>query len=311
MRYTNKHGLPESFLLALEKIRGEHVSSGADIGVTALIGSPRIKILSEKYSDMIEEDVSENILPLLGQAVHHILEKAYDDTDQDVMVEGVFYGAVCSPQKRLEVIDSTLIAGIIDLIKFVDNENPENKTVDIYDYKTISTTAYSFSKDGKPEWTKQLDVYAWLLNMNGYTVRNAYIVALMRDWMRQKTKVRDYPDLPIKLIPVKLSSVAERKKYVQSRVEVHEAARIATSQASLPNCTSEEMWERKTTFAVKKKKLKRAVRVFDTMTEANDYAKSNGEYWVEERPGARTRCEGWCPVSEYCEQYKEYINGRG
>jgi hypothetical protein len=31
-------------------------------------------------------------------------------------------------------------------------------------------------------------------------------------------------------------------------------------------------------------------------------------YEIEVRPGERTRCANFCPVSQYCEQYRDYLN---
>jgi hypothetical protein len=73
------------------------------------------------------------------------------------------------------------------------------------------------------------------------------------------------------------------------------------------------MWEKPTRYAVMKNKNKRATRVLDTELEAGTICASLSEkhpkekYFVNERKGERTRCEGYCPVSFYCNQYAEYI----
>jgi hypothetical protein len=51
---------------------------------------------------------------------------------------------------------------------------------------------------------------------------------------------------------------------------------------------------------------KRALKVFewDERTDAEEFAKAN-KAELEERPGLNTRCESFCSVSQWCEQFKK------
>ena len=76
----------------------------------------------------------------------------------------------------------------------------------------------------------------------------------------------------------------------------------------LPHCTSEEMWEKQTTYAVKKIGGVKARNVCDTAEEAQAKVAEYGkEYEIEVRPGERTRCANFCSVSRYCNQYQDYL----
>ena len=64
-------------------------------------------------------------------------------------------------------------------------------------------------------------------------------------------------------------------------------------------------WKREDTFAVKKRGNKRALRVFDSMAEAEAFAGEASEREIEERKGRCVRCDdNWCRVAQWCEQYE-------
>jgi hypothetical protein len=76
----------------------------------------------------------------------------------------------------------------------------------------------------------------------------------------------------------------------------------------LPLCTEEEMWEKKTTYAVMKNGGKRAKKVFDVKEDAIEFLSQQKDvHYVETREGERTRCAKFCQVSEYCNQYQQYL----
>ena len=73
MNLTNKFNLPEAIY---EAVKNDGYTKGnSDISVTQLIDSPYIRKLKEDHYNEIEEDVTERVLSLLGQAVHTILER--------------------------------------------------------------------------------------------------------------------------------------------------------------------------------------------------------------------------------------------
>ena len=61
----------------------------------------------------------------------------------------------------------------------------------------------------------------------------------------------------------------------------------------------------------KKNKKKTAVRVLDTLEEAEAYKDNLQEksdkdnYWIEERPGTDTRCIDYCNCHDFCPYYKQ------
>ena len=95
-------------------------------------------------------------------------------------------------------------------------------------------------------------------------------------------------------------------------ISLHQDAEFANfNDDPLPICTDVERWSRPTTYAAKKKTNKRALRVFDSMEDAETYLDSQGladskEHEVEVRQGVHVRCEqNWCRVAEFCDQWRE------
>jgi hypothetical protein len=201
------------------------------------------------------------------------------------------------------MVDGWKISGAVDL-QVVDDQGG----ISIRDYKTTSVWAVM---NEKIEWEQQLNIYAWLVDTvkEDFHVTDLGIVAIIRDWSRRDAaRNPDYPQAPVKELPIKLWPYEERKEFVQSRITSHSACEFAMETGEdLPPCTPEEMWEKPTTWAIKKVGGVRAKSVHDTeesMLKALEIA--GPAYEIEVRPGSRTRCESFCPVNTYCQQWRDY-----
>ena len=83
------------------------------------------------------------------------------------------------------------------------------------------------------------------------------------------------------------------------------------TDGNLPDCTPEEMWEKPAVWAVTKIGGKRAHSLYETAEQAIAACTELGDkYEVIERKGERTRCESYCPVSTWCNQYQTYMKER-
>ena len=286
MKLTNVHGLPDSIVNALK--RPEYTKGKAHLSVTQLINSPKIVALTKKFEDELESDVSEMVWSLFGSAIHKVLEHGKDESH---IVE-----------ERLHAeVDGYRISGAIDLQ--VINESGRS----IRDYKTCSV--WSVMND-KIDWERQLNCYAWLVEKaTGEPVTDLGIVAIIRDWSRRDAaRNEEYPQAPIKELPINLWPMEEREEYIRSRVHSHAEAEFAIeSDGDLAECTPEEMWEKPTMWAVKKIGGVRAKSVHDSEQGAKDALEKAGkDYHIEVRPGSRNRCESFCPVNHRCQQWREY-----
>lgn len=280
MKLTNRLGLPDAIVQALKN--DPYDKGNADISVTSLIDSPRKVALAAQYADSLTEDASDRIWSLLGQSIHTILERANR--------KGV-------SERRLSiVVEGWKISGGMDLY---------DEAGVLSDYKTTSVWAV---KNGlKPEWEKQLNVYAHILRANGHEVKGLQIVALLRDWSApEASRAEYYPQAQVVTMDVPLWSDARAAKYVRERVILHQQARL-----SLPACTDEEMWTKPTVFAVMERGKKRAVKLHASEADAQAHAARDKSFYVEKRPGERTRCRTYCQVSKFCAQWLNELNEKG
>ena len=288
MKLTNRFGIPETFVNVLK--RPTYSKGAAHLSVTQLINSPKIVALTKKFEEELEQDVADMVWSIFGSAIHNILEHGKDENH---LVE----------ERIHSMVDGWKISGAVDL-QVVDDQGG----ISIRDYKTTSVWAVM---NEKIEWEQQLNIYAWLVDTvkEDFHVTDLGIVAIIRDWSRRDAaRNPDYPQAPVKELPIKLWPYEERKEFVQSRITSHSACEFAMETGEdLPPCTPEEMWEKPTTWAIKKVGGVRAKSVHDTeesMLKALEIA--GPAYEIEVRPGSRTRCESFCPVNTYCQQWRDY-----
>lgn len=273
MNLTNVLGLPSALV---EAVRNDPYNPGtANISTTKLIDSPQIRKLTKEYGQYVVEDVSERIWSLMGQAVHHILERA--GTNQlDALVE-----------KRLYMdVEGWRISGAFDRLHLEDQT--------LQDYKVCST----YKAGGDVSWERQLNVLRQLAIANGYAVNKLEIVAIFRDWSKAKAQ-RDltYPQTNVMVIDVPVWDDSKALEYIKSRVKLHQEADAGRTV----ECSDEERWYAGSRYALIKVGNKRATKVADTKEELGEPPPN---HVIEERKGGYRRCEGYCSVSEFCPQFK-------
>ena len=284
MRITNHFNLPEAFLRFDAK--HQHSKGSADFSATELIDSPRVSKLRKRHYEEIEEDISDKVMALLGTAVHSILEQGAP--------------AGCIVEERISmVVEGVEVSGGIDL------QTPDGDGYIISDYKTCGAFAIQANPRGKQEWENQLNVYASLAEANGKLVNGLEVVAIIRDWSAAaSTRSEDYPKRAVMRIPIRLWEPSERDRYIRERVKAHTAE-------SIPECTTEERWERPTKYAVHEHSKagslkKRATRVFDSLLDAETFMVEKsilGE--IQVRLGESIRCKSYCSVAPHCSQWQK------
>jgi len=286
MKITNKFNLPETFVNVLK--RDPYTKGKAHLSVTQLINSPKVVAMTKKYDSLLEQDVSEMIWPLFGKAMHSILE---DGKAENHIIE----------QRIHSEIEGWNISGAIDL------QIVSNRGISIRDYKT--TGVWSVMNE-KAEWEYQLNCYAWLVEkVKKIPVVDLGITAILRDWKaREAEQKAGYPEAPVKDIPVVLWSMEEREEFIRARIGLHSACDFAMeTETELPECTPEEMWEKSAVWAVTKIGGKRAHSLYETAEQAIAACTELGDkYEIVERKGERTRCESYCAVNQWCNQYQSY-----
>jgi hypothetical protein len=207
MKLTNRFGIPETFVNVLK--RPTYSKGAAHLSVTQLINSPKIVALTKKFEAELEQDVADMVWSIFGSAIHNILEHGKDENH---LVE----------ERIHSMVDGWKISGAVDL-QVVDDQGG----ISIRDYKTTSVWAVM---NEKIEWEQQLNIYAWLVDTvkEDFHVTDLGIVAIIRDWSRRDAaRNPDYPQAPVKELPIKLWPYEERKEFVQSRITSHSACEFA------------------------------------------------------------------------------------
>lgn len=278
MKITNNANLPTPLVAAIAN--DQYDGARYDITASSLSTPPRIRQLMRRHSDELTEDAADRIWALIGQVGHAILEHAPGNND-------------FREERLIGVMDGWTIGGKVDLLRL------DGDSYAIDDYKLVSLWAM---KDEKPEWTLQLNTYAWLARGYGFDIKQLRIVGILRDWSKLRAqREKDYPQqgVVIREVPLWPEDVCQRN--IREAVTRHQQAAAIADEADLPLCTPEERWERPTVYAVKKKGNKRAHALLETTHEAAEMINTmGGNYEVEKRVGESVRCLNYCNVREFC-----------
>ena len=271
MNLTNDLDLPAPFVRfavsRMSTVPPQHLS------VTRLIGPAWLRALTIRHWDEIEQDVADQVWALFGTSVHDLLQRF--STESELVEERI----------QLEV-DGQIISGQPDILAL--------ETGVLSDWKVSS--AWSVVLGRKFDWEAQLNLYALGLRQAGRPVNAIQNVLFIRDWSRtQALRSADYPQQMVVTIPYDLWPQAKTEAYIRERLAAH---------ADPKPCSDEERWTRRGTWAVMKEGRKTALRVFEDEQQAEELAAQDEKYRVEHRPGEQVRCQSYCPVARFCDQWK-------
>jgi hypothetical protein len=279
MRITNKFNLPLSLV---DAVSSDNYSKGnADISVTSLWKSPRIMVLEERHAEELERDVVDSLWSVLGKGVHAVLCNL--DKDPEAVTEKRLYTEMLGWR----------ISGQFD--RYL----PSSGT--LQDYKVTSAWTM-LNESRKEEWENQLNTYAYLLRMEDCLVNKIEVIVVLRDWTQAEAlRNQNYPQQPIATIPIKLWTPLEALEKIRARVLFQQEAKKI-----LPLCTERDQWAQAGKWAVMKTGGKRAVKLYESHAEALVHLLDSNDpkLSIVERKGTKTRCERYCSVKNFCDQYK-------
>ncbi len=275
MKITNYSNLPDVLVRACAGFEQKPVEDV--IRVTSLIDSPYIRAMVLENWDSLEDDLESRVWSIFGTAVHNLIEKfALPD-------EGMHEHWTSS------VIDRQVIAGTLDQF---------SKGI-IRDWKTTSVWSVIY---GNPRWELQLNVYAYLMRLNGHQVDGLEIVAFLKDWSRSKARLDPaYPQSPVVTVAIDLWPLEKQAEYIRERIKLHRQGKDYI-------CTPEDRWQKPTTYAVIKIGNKRATKVCDSMDQAEEFRlnqKDADKFDIVTREGVDSRCAEYCQVRAICTQKKQ------
>ena len=296
--------LPDALVHAVSHDR--YTKGESDYSVTELIAPAQQRQLRQKHADDIVEDASLRIWSLLGSAVHYVLENAAIDMKEkgewkdNYISERRFYHTM----ERFSGEPGPVVSGQIDLY--------QDGVLDDFKLTSVWAIKDAIYNDGKEDWVAQMNIQRFLMVKNDYEVTGLNICAIARDWNKSGSlRDRYYPPRACR-IEIPMWSMNQTEDYIWGRIQAHE------SKPVLP-CTPKECWEKLPTFALMKKGRQTAIRLMENNKELLDYALekkianlSEGEivlpsdHFIETRPGARNRCQGYCDVAPFCDQYQQW-----
>ena len=276
MKYSNDNKLIEPLYKWLSA--DDYVKTG-DYSATSLIKPHQQYVLEKRHDDEIVIDVASLFKARMGTAIHTALERWY------------------TPLSYKTELDKYTISGTPD--HYSDGV--------ITDFKYTSTYS-AYNKLTVKKWTQQLNIYAWLMFLNNTKVTKLQIQPLYYDWSATRQKrTREYPGHAMERKYIELWPFDATEEFIWWMVELKERAMDTGNDENLAEdfpCTEEDMWTKPHVYAVMKEGRKSALRLLTTKEDAEEYMASKGGDRIDERLGENTRCENFCSVKQFCNQYK-------
>jgi hypothetical protein len=331
MRIINKSGVPNPIEAAARAAfeRGRD-RGGAHYSVTELISPPQMARLERLHDDEIVIDVADLMYALMGVLMARIIAQYSGDIRSAILeaaaslpssaraviasaLDQIGYGPDIGPDLRVlaerRLFASVTIHGVeIRVSGQMDHvlaiEDP--KGWHITDWKVASVWE---AIGVKPEREQQLNLYAALLRLNGFSpvvsVGNGFF---FRDWSKRRARrERDYPQKQFANMPARLWAEEQAYRYLMDRTQIHYEA-----ETNLPDCTYEEKWQLPEYWAVMKTAgAKKASRLLQSRAEAEGWIAdkvADGENFdqavIVHRPTEPIRCLDYCRAQPFCPQFK-------
>jgi hypothetical protein len=259
-----------------------------DISVTELIDSPRIFALKRLYKEYIVEDARNQIHSIIGRAVHKYLQ-------------GYARGTDVAEQRLYATIDGIVLSGSMDI------QEESDGGITISDYKTWKVDKLKYPHD---DLEKQLNAYAYLAEANGKKVTGLKGIIILKDWSMAKAKSGlFYPQSPVEIIQVPLKGVSETDEWIRKRISTFRKY-VEQLQSPTDRCTESERWgsDDKLLFKAGKAPIQESDDLEETSTHEVNIQKL--QLGATLKVGYDRRCAEYCPVADYCDQYKEILRRR-
>ena len=290
MRITNKLGLPQPFV---DAATSEYAYKPKRYSVTAVLKGTREAILQRRHDDEIEQDASDMVWAIFGTAVHSILENAQETASQ-----------IKENKLVVEMPNGYELSGIFDLY--------DDATKTVTDYKTASVWKVQFGDFS--DWRRQVLAYCWMLRRIGFDASRGEVVALLKDHSKAQAAIGKHPEHPVKRISWEFGprDFDEIGQYLVGKFAQIEACEQLPDD-QLPLCSDAERWSRGEAYAVMKKGVQKARKLFkaEEYGEAAEYkarefaAVNGGGLYVEHRPGEDAKCIGYCSAAPFCGYWRE------
>lgn len=299
MILTNQLSLPQPFV---DAVSSDYQYQDKRYSVTSILKGTREAILQRRHDSEITSDVADMVWAIFGTAVHSILENGEESESQ-----------IKENKLVVDLPNGYQLSGIFDLY--------DDATGTVTDYKTASCWKVKFGcwNDWKPkadteefeDWRRQTLIYCWMLRRIGFDAKRGEIVALLKDHSKTKAKINEHPPLPVWQIGWDFAEedFAWAEQFIADKfAEIELCEQLPDEE--LPMCTEKERWTRGSKYAVMKKGVKRAKKLFESEEAAIAHAEQlsateKGEFYVEHRPGTDPKCMDYCSACEFCTYWQQ------
>lgn len=294
MKITNKLNLPNQLV---ELVDNNYKPTPKQYSCTTILKPTRQIILERRYTNEIEQDVSDMCWMIFGIAVHSVIENSKES-------DGQFKEEKLKVDlgKYWDELKGYYLSGRSDMIDLIEKK--------IIDWKTCS--AWKIIYKDFEDWKKEMLIYAWAVKDMGFDIDKSEAIAFIKDHNKTKSKIdSSYPNLPIWVEKFKFNEKEfdEIKKFIYNKfIELKNNENVEDDE--LPLCTDEERWKDKTKYAVKKIKNKTATKLHDNYEEAKEHLNNLEKefpniYEIEVREGTDKKCLEYCSCCKYCNYWIE------
>lgn len=295
--------------------RNNYDSGDTDYSVTTLLDPPRVVHLNKRHLHKCDIFVKEQLSSFIGTAVHEYFEQCLRKIGNGQASNLTRDYRYDMEQRLFTTVLGRKVSGKYDLVKIDKNDNR-----DMTDYKTSSCWKARFGN--KDDWTAQQNIYRllyWLKNK--HKLRTIRVVAIYLDWsIANKMRYgKGYPNEKSIEYTLPVWGMKKTMRFLEERVGLMKQYE-GHADDDLPKCTWEDMWCKADKAAVIADNRKNALRILPNEKAAEEWistylAGDNCKHkvtqlHVELRPTVRTRCEHWCPVNRYCNQYHKYLKSK-
>lgn len=318
-KLTNNENLPLSIAVWLAEDNYQHSSDPFEVSATTLI-KPLRQIIMGSRVPVGSSDITSYIASRMGTAYHDAIEAAWKNNPQALLEKlgyapGLIKQLVVNPETLEEAKDKIAvylekrtkkklgkwtISGQYD---FVGNGKLE-------DFK--STGVYTYMKKTKDEdYRLQGSIYRWL-NPEIITKDVMDIQFIFTDWAAKDSRQPGYPPRRIVSYPLELLPLQQTENFIQRKLDALEHYWNA-ADADIPECTSEELWQRDSVWKYYKNgnTAGRSTKNFDNVVDAHSYKSLQGKGMgvVKEVKGLAKACH-YCNGFTACQQKDRLIQAK-
>jgi len=320
MELTNLTNLPLSIAVWLATDNYDHSTNPNLISATTFNKPIRAIVLARQNKELQKlGDIASLIPSRFGTALHDAIEASWINHDNLMSVltrmgypEAVIKRFVVNPkqedltptcipiyleQRAERNMGDFTVSGKFDIV--IEGQ--------LEDFKSTSTYSYIHGTNTQ-DYIRQGSIYRWL-HPEIVTSDHMQIQFLFTDWsVAQSRQSKTYPQSRIVSKTLELMSIPETERYVKNALDNITSLMNAT-QAQLPECTPDELWQRADVYKYYKnpEKKVRSTKNYDNQADAYMHMAKDGNVGVVDRiQGSIQRCR-YCDVCEICDQAQMYV----